>query len=138
MAKKRTIYRDTKSGRFASKKAWKQGKSRGSKRYKRERIKAPVKKRKFPPVPPPIPEGEVHEYVVSFSYDKSGRSFDVIVTATSQEEARSVARGFLSTDAKGRNIARAKFQGWRTSVAQGRLSGEDAGEAEYRSESEEE
>lgn len=133
MAKKRTIYRDKKTGRFTSKKTWKRGIARGSKRYKREKIEAP--KKKLPPVPPPFIGEEVHEYIISFSYDKSGRSFDVIVTARSQSEAGKIAKSFLATDRRGRNIARAKFEGWRMTTARGEASDQDVGEAEYRSES---
>jgi hypothetical protein len=37
----RTIYRDAKSGRFAKKSSWKAAKSRGSSRFKRERVNTP-------------------------------------------------------------------------------------------------
>lgn len=141
MAKKRTVYRDTKTGKFTSKKTWRRSRSRGGDRYKRERITVRKPKKPGPrPIPPPTPppEPEVFEYIVAFSYDKSGRSFDVIVTARSEQEARDNARLFLKSDAKGKNIARAKFAGWSQSVARGRASAEEAGEAEYRQDSEEE
>ena len=130
MAKQRIVYRDSKTGRFARKSQWK----RNRKRYKRERIK---KRKRVAPPPPPPPREEVHEFLVSFTYDKSGRSFDVIVTATSEEEARAVAKGFLASDSKGQNITQARFKGWSQVVAKGKRSDLEAGEAEYREDSEE-
>ena len=136
MAKTRTIYRDTKTGHFCKKSSWQQAKRRGSKRFKRERVK--IGKRPPPPPPPPPPPEEVHEYVVSFSYDKTGRMFDVIVTATSEHEANEVAKQFLRDDQRGQRISRSKFAGWSNITARGARSNEEAGEAEYRSDSEEE
>ena len=137
---KKTIYRDTKTGRFCTKASWKRSKKRGGDRYKRERI--PVgkrkKKREVTPPPPPPQAPEVFEWVISFSYDKSGRSFDVIVTATEEAEAFGVAREFLRTDSRGRNIVRAKFAGWDHKTVRADRSDEEVGEAEYRDESEEE
>jgi hypothetical protein len=141
MAKKHTVYRDSKTGKFVKKSTWRRSRARGGDRYKRERITArkPKKPERLPiPEPRPAAEPEVFEYVVAFSYDKSGRSFDIIVTARSEEEARANARIFLRTDAKGKNIARAGFAGWKQTVARGRASSEEAGEAEYREDSEEE
>ena len=138
---KRTIYRDTKTGRFASKTSFKRSRSRGGDRYKRERIseRKPKKPVHFPVQPPrSAAELEVHEYVVSFSYNKSGRSFDLVVTATSEKQARSVAKEYLSTDVKGKNIHRAGYTGWSQRVAKGKVSDEQPGEAEYREDTEEE
>ena len=138
MAKKtRTIYRDSKTGHFAKKSTWQRSRAQGGDRYKRERIKIGKKKPPKPPLPPPEPEGEVHEYIISFSYDKTGRQFDIIVTARSEEEAREVSKGFLKSDTRGRNISRSKFSGWSQGVARGRRTDADAGEAEYREDSEE-
>jgi hypothetical protein len=142
MAKKtRTAYRDHKTGRFVSKAVWKRSRARGGDRYKRERISAqkPKKPARLPiSKPRPAAEPEVFEFVVSFSYDKSGRSFDLIVTATDQKTAISTAKEFLSHDKKGQNISRAGYQGWKQRVAKGNPSDEEPGEAEYRDESEEE
>jgi hypothetical protein len=126
----RTIYRDSKSGQFVSKKKWKRSKRAGdSKRYKREIIRE-----KKPPVAPPLPS-KVYEFIVSYSYDASARSFDVIVTAMTAEEARKIARQFLARDPKGKNIAKARFIGWSERIARGKVSDELPGEAEYRDES---
>jgi hypothetical protein len=127
----RTIYRDTKTGRFASKKTWKRSKAKGGTRYKRGKIR-----KKEPGVVIPPGEPEVHEWVISFSYNKSGRSFDVIVTAKTEEEAMFVAKEFLKDDKKAKNITRAKFTGWSFSAAKGNISRKDTGEAEYREDSE--
>ena len=130
---KQTIYRDITNGRFVSKKTYKHSRSHGGKRYKRQKIER--KRKKAPPLPP---QTRVHEYIISFSYSKSGRTFDVIVTATSRAEALDVAKIFLSKDTNGRKIAQAGFSGWSTRVAKGRVTNEAAGEAEYRQDSEEE
>jgi hypothetical protein len=133
--KKRSRYRDSVTGKFVAKSTWKRSRGQGGKRYERERFtpKRRVKReRKLPPLPP-----TVFEYIVSFTYDKSGRSFDVIVTATSAKTAREIAKEFLKHDKRGMNIARAKFIGWDLQTAKGKRSDEEAGQAEYRSESEE-
>jgi hypothetical protein len=44
---KRTVYRDTKTGRFASKSTWKRSKAQGGDRYKRQRV---TPKGKFAPL----------------------------------------------------------------------------------------
>jgi hypothetical protein len=126
---KRTVYRDTKTGRFASKKTWERSKSG---RYKRQTVK--IKKEKEIPVPVEVEE-EVHEWVISFSYDKNGRNFDMIVTARNGEEAYRVAKIFLEHDKKGKSIYRANFHGWTHTTAKGKLTNEEAGEAEYRQDS---
>lgn len=99
---------------------------------KREKIKR-RRKKKIPPPPPP----EVHEYLVSFSYDKTGRSFDIIVTATSEDEAQQIANQFLKRDANGRKIFKAGFSGWSTIIAKGRKTNGATGKAQYREDSEE-
>lgn len=75
---------------------------------------------------------DVYEWIVSFSYDLTGRSFDVIVTARDESEAFTVAREFLSKDVQGQRIVKAGFRGWQADVAKGVRSDEEAGEAEYR------
>jgi hypothetical protein len=127
----RFIYRDTTTGRFASKQTWKRSKAQGGKRYKREKLK---RKRKF--IPPPPPKEEVSEWIISFEYDKSGRSFDLIVTARDQSEAFKVAKLFLEKDRRGKNIYRAEFKGWSQSAAKGEVTNEKEGKAEYREDSE--
>jgi hypothetical protein len=122
------IYRDTLTGRFAKKAAWKRSKARGGKRYKREKVKR--KKR----LPPPPRGGPVWEWIVTFTY-RSGRTFDVIVTARTEQEAYKVAEQFLRADKEGSRIVRAGYHGWDRRAARGSISNENVGEAEYRSES---
>lgn len=140
MVKTRTIYRDSVTGRFAKKSTWQRSKSQGGERYKREKIRHRkiVAPPPVPPPPPPTPPTQVFEWVVTFSYDKTGRSFDVVVTAYEETQAFSVASQFLRSDARGRNITRSKFAGWNFSVARGNASEEETGEAEYRDETKEE
>lgn len=121
---KRTIYRDRLTGRFAKRSSWTRSKAQGGNRYVRQTIT----------VPPPPPPRDVYEFIVSLSY-KGGRSFDVIVTASDEAEAFTVAREFLSKDVQGQRIVKAGFTGWQTDVAKGVRSDEEAGEAEYRSKS---
>lgn len=120
-------YRDRKTGRFAKKSTWKRSKAHGGKRYKREKIK---RKRKRIPPPPPI-----YEWIVTFTYLESGRTFDVIVTAASEEEALDVASRFLLDDEQGRKIVRAGYHGWDRRAARGQRANEVSGLAEYREES---
>lgn len=89
-----------------------------------------------PPAPPPKVE-ELFEWVIGFTYAKSGRTFDVIVTAPYEARALVPAREFLSQDAKGRQIVKAGFSGWDTQIAKGRPVAK-AHEPEYRDESQEE
>lgn len=130
MAKTRTVYRDKKTGKFASKSAWKRSKAKGGTRYVRQQVK-----HKKAPRPSPVeaPSRPVFEWIVSFTYEASGRSFDVIVTARDEGEAYRVARGFLRDDIQGQRVVAAGFHGWKTDIAKGERSNEEAGEAEYRS-----
>lgn len=123
MAYKVTVFRDTKTGRFVKKSAWKGGKRRGSKRYKRERI---------------IKGKVTREWVVKFRYDKTGRSFDVIVTALTEQEALATAIDFLAHDRNGQKIVKAGFAGWDFAAVKGKVTDEPPGQAEYRDESKEE
>ena len=134
MKRTRTAYRDSTNGRFVSKKTWKQGKKSGSKRYKREKINLPPQKE----LPPPPGGAAVFEYMVTFTYDKTGRSFDVIVTATTKEQAEQVAKEFLAHDRNAQKITKSKYSGWDLQTAIGKISSEAPGEAEYREDSEEE
>lgn len=96
-ARKRTIYRDRKTGRIVSKATWRRSRARGGKRYVAQRIGLPKRKaakRKphtrprapqgaapppvpapgAPPprVPPPEPEAELEEFDLDF--DSEGDS----------------------------------------------------------------
>jgi hypothetical protein len=142
MAKKRTTrtaYRDSKTGRFTSKKTYNHSKAHGGQRYKPERIKKVQLRR--PATRPAFQEQKrpaipsVFEWIVSFSYSSSGRSFDVIVTAKTPTEAKSVAKQFLREDIDGQRIARSNFRGWTVLVAKGDIASVTAGNAEYRSKS---
>lgn len=76
----------------------------------------------------------VFEWTVTFTYLKSGRSFDVIVTARDEQEALDVARDFVRTD-KTEDWTRASrhnFRGWIASPARGIETSLDPGEAEWR------
>lgn len=95
-----------------------------------------VKRPKAPPPPPPPPKEPVWEWIISFTYEQSGRSFDLIVTASTEAQAFSIARDFLKNDPKGHRIAAANFAGWFSDAARGERTDEEAGEAEYRSDSE--
>lgn len=68
MAKRRTrtVYRDSKTGRFVKRSTWKRSKAKGGKRYKRERVKAPKRKPPIPPPPPP-PKKQFREYQVTLN-----------------------------------------------------------------------
>ena len=135
MAKYRYIYRDRNTGRFAKKTTWKRSKAHDGTRYKRKRIK----KKLPPPVPPlPPPKEIVYEWLVVFTYQESGRTFDIISTATNNEEAQDVAQIYLRSDQEAKKMfdIRGKLKrGWTMTVAQTAHTREAVGEAEYRSES---
>lgn len=138
MAKRRTIYRDSKTGRFVKKSTWTRSLSHGGDRYKRERTIS--RKHKKPDRLPvrPTPEAEppaVFEWIVSFSYNRSRRSFDVIVTAATRADALSTAKEFLRADIDGSRIARSGFKNWSAAIARGNVTEIEAGNAEYRSKS---
>lgn len=126
MAKKRTIYRDSKTGRFISKSTWKRSRAHNGVRYKRERVSGV---RPMRPAAPPV-----FEWLVTFTYDKSGRSFDVIVTSLDETEAVSVAKQFLRDDDTEdfKRIVPSHFHGWSSTPAKGKPTDEDSGNAEYR------
>lgn len=137
MAKKtfRSVYRDTLTGKLVSKRKWKANPRKRTglgKRYVKQRIKI---KKEGPPPPPP--EGDVFEWIVNFSYEKSGRSFDIIPRAIDETEAYDMAVTFLQEDREAQRIVRSGFRGWTPSVAKGKkVSPEMRGQVEYRNDSE--
>jgi hypothetical protein len=130
-----TIYRDSRNGRFARASTAKRSIAKGGKRYKKEQVgELP------PPPPPPL---QTHEWIVAFTYDRTGKSFDVIPTATNENDAYDVALQFLRDDPKGQRIltpsGRRLKRGWEvSSIARGKETNEPPGQAEYREESEDE
>lgn len=80
------------------------------------------------------PPDQVFEWLVTFTYDKSGRSFDVIVTSLDETEAVSVAKQFLRDDGTEdfKRIVPSHFHGWSSTPAKGKPTDEDSGNAEYR------
>lgn len=96
------IYRDSKTGRLVSKATWKRSKSRGGKRYKRER---PKQRRKTPTPKPPPPKPAIFEWLVTFSYRQRIKSLDVIVTARDENQAIEKALKFLYRDGKAAHLA---------------------------------
>lgn len=130
---KRTIYRDKLTGRFAKRSSWTRSKAKGGKRYVRQTLT--VKKKHKAPPPRKRKPSDVYEWVVAIQPSaKSERTFDVIVTASEETQALTVAREFLSSDPQGQRIIRAG--GWAEAVAaKGVRSDEETGEAEYRSKS---
>jgi hypothetical protein len=134
MAKKAkfTAYRDRLTGRFVSKAVYKRkGRKRYAfgKRYVQERVK--VGKHE----PSPTPTTGTHDWLLGFTYEPSGRSFDVLVTARDEHEAYDVAKQFLREDADAQRIVRANFRNWGITIARGRTTKVLPGEAEYRSKS---
>lgn len=136
MAKRRTIYRDSKTGRFVKKSTWTRSRGRGGTRFKRESIRQTSPPVRLPEkATPPAARPSVFEWIVSFSYRRSNRSFDVIVTAASRTDALSTAKEFLRSDIDGSRIARSGFKNWSAAIARGNLTEVEAGNAEYRSKS---
>ena len=90
--KRRTIYRDSKTGRFASRATWKRSRARGGTRYKRTRIKIARGRAGRPlPKPPRLVPSKLptrpQEWLTSFTYEASGKSVDYISVALDEETA---------------------------------------------------
>jgi len=139
--KKLAVRHRNKSGRFSKRgkkeRVYTQAKTIMRRIAKRERAQAKAIARKAKEAPIPPDTAEVFEWVVNFSYEKSGRSFDIIVTARDESEAYNVGLEFLRGDVKSQRIIRSGMRGWMPSVARGKKSNEEAGNAEYRNDSEE-
>lgn len=84
---KRTIYRDTVTGRFAKKSTWKRSKKLGGKRYKREIIKER-----------PL----IKTFFVTFKYtnERGTRQFDFIVRARNCADAYKFILEYAKTNKK--------------------------------------
>ena len=78
---------------------------------------------------------DIFEWIVTFTYEDSGRSFDVIVTARDETEAYQVAKEFIAADPEGARIASAGFSGWTLTPARGKATTLPEGQAEYRAKS---
>jgi hypothetical protein len=140
MARKKfsSVYVDRLTGKVVSKRKWSTNKNKrygggyhgepGTKRFVKKRFKIREEGDKGT-------VGDVFEWVVGFSYEKSGRSFDVIVTARDEAEAYGVAIDFLQHDREAQRIVRSGMKGWIYSPAKGKLTNVEAGNAEYRNQS---
>lgn len=102
---------------------------------KRDRAKAKELAKRSKEAPPPPETRQVFEWVVNFSYEGSGRSFDVITTGRDEAEAYNTAIKFLRDDVDAQRIIRANLRGWTPSIVKARKTDEEAGEAEYRNDS---
>ena len=80
------------------------------------------------PAAPP----ELREWLVTFTYEKTGRSFDLVVTAADEAGAFIFAKEFIANDARGRKIAEARYHGWEITIAKAKVSSEKEGYVEYR------
>jgi hypothetical protein len=140
--KKLAIRHRSKSGRFSKRgkkeRVYTQATTIMRRIAKRERAQARAIAKKAKEATPPAETAEVFEWVVNFSYEKSGRSFDVIVTARDENEAYNVGLEFLRGDVKSQRIVRSGMRGWMPSVARGKKANEEAGNAVYRNDSDEE
>jgi hypothetical protein len=120
-----------------------------SKRGKRERVyshaktiahriareeKARKKREKQKQIPPPEPT-QFFEWIVNFSYEKSGRSFDIIIVSADETDAYNQAVDFLRNDVDAERIVKSGFRGWTPSIARGRETNVQT-EPEYRNDSE--
>lgn len=138
MAKpKRIIYRDTRTGKFASRSTWRRSRAHGGSRFVRKRIVSKVPKvqrkpstRKLPARPAAPPE--LREWLVTFTYEKTGRSFDLVVTAKDEAGAFIFAKNFIAQDADAKRIAEARYHGWDLSIAKANKSSHREGHVEYR------
>jgi hypothetical protein len=90
-----TIYRDTKTGRFAKKSNWRKAKRRGSKRFKREYVRRKPK-RDVTPRPPRQP---LKTFFAVFTYvnARGKRQFDFFVKTVD----RSRVEGYIKKFVKG-------------------------------------
>lgn len=86
--------------------------------------------REAKPPPPPL-----FEWLVSFTYERTGRTFDIIVSAPTEEQALSEAKGFLRKDRNGIKVL-ASLNAWKVAPVRGPQVDEYQ-PPEYRDESEE-
>jgi hypothetical protein len=93
---KRTIYRDSKTGRFAKRSTWQRSKGHGGTRYKQETVTIPVKRRHIPPVLA-LP---LRTFFVTFKYvnARGTRSFDFFTRAKNAKDAEKYVRSFVNTN----------------------------------------
>jgi hypothetical protein len=82
----------------------------------------------------PIAPAPVTEFLVTFTYTESGRSFDVITAAPDADAALENAKEFLSKDKNGKKITAARFHGWAMRTARGNVADENS-KTEYRANS---
>lgn len=96
---KRTIYRDTVTGRFAKKSTWKRSKSRGGTRYVRQKlafaVRPHVAKR-------PAPLLGIKTFFVTLKYtnERGTRQFDFIVRARNCADAYKFILKYAKTNKK--------------------------------------
>jgi len=131
MPKKRTVYRDKKTGRYVSQSTWKRSRAQGGTRYVRQ-VRAAS--RKLPkPVLRPV-ASPVHEWIVTFQPSKSARrQFDVIVTAKDETEAYDHALGYLLENKSTQGAIQANRFG--LTPHRGKRTKKKSGYAEFRSKS---
>jgi hypothetical protein len=134
MARRRqTRYRDTRTGHFVSRSTWKRSSAQGGHRYTRENyIPTRRRKRAQKGAPPPQVGAPTYEWLVTFTYEATGKSIDVICTAKTEDEAINVALAFI------RRVNRKLYQiiieyAWKITAARGPIS--PPREPQFRSES---
>ena len=69
---------------------------------------------------------------MTFTYDKTGRSFDLVVTAKNETDAFFFAKEFIAQDERAKKIAEAHYHGWDLSIAKAKVSTQEEGHVEYR------
>jgi hypothetical protein len=136
MAKKKLAVRHrNKSGRFSKRGKRERVYSQSETILRRVKRAEKEREKKKPPPPEFPPDAPVFEFIISFSYEDSGRSFDVIATARDEQEAYFVATRFLQEDREGQRIVRSGFHRWTFDIPKGVATNVEAGNAEYRNKS---
>jgi hypothetical protein len=127
------IYRDRKTGRFASRATWKRSHARGSRRYVREKPKP--KQRAIRKVPARVPESPrrriLYEWLVVWTYRNTGKAVGFIATAYNADDALRFVERFLRKTKGGRAMLES-FDAWNTTIARGKKSSHEEGLVETR------
>lgn len=69
---------------------------------------------------------------MTFTYEKTGRSFDLVVTGRNEADTFMAAKNFIAADADAKRIAEARYHGWDLSIAKAAKSTHREGHVEYR------
>lgn len=130
------IYRDKKTGRFASKSTWKRSRTHGGTRFKREPLRVVKRSRAVAAARVkvrvrPAPLLGLFEWLVTWKYETTGKAVDFIATAYNKGDALQFVERFMRRTEAGRTMLASRDL-WRVTVAKGEVSTHEEGYVETR------